>query len=178
MSLLRVANGSHAARLLYRPASGPFNRLLAANFSTSNVVRRIDSKEIQTLEDLTKLESLKDVDPELIKRLIDERTSELNTKNELEMLKKFDREEQLLRQSPLKKFTRPFWIFLIMSSTVYLVCHYVWWRLEYEEKEIVYAKRVDELEAELNALLVQTNDEPGLGKKNPSNKSWFKRWFF
>lgn len=138
----------------------------------------MNSKDIKTLEDLTKLDSLKDVEPELIKRLIDERTSELNTKNELEMLKNFNKEEELLRQSPLKKFTRPFWIFLIMSSTVYLVCHYVWWRLEYEEKEIEYAKRVVALEAELNALLKQKVEVSGNVQGSISGKPWYRRWFF
>ncbi|QLQ81532.1 hypothetical protein HG537_0F02930 [Torulaspora globosa] len=170
MSVWLATGRSRAGPVVLRPFVRYGMRL---SFSTMNTVR----KEIQTLEDLTKLDSLKDIEPELIKRLIDERTSELNTKNELEMLKKFDKEEQLLRQSPLRRFTRPLWIFLIMSSTVYLVCHYVWWRLEYEEKEIDYARRVEELEVELKSLMAQT-DGPSQEKDQHGDKPWFRRWFF
>lgn len=174
MSLSLAIRRATADKVPYKAAAG---RLRVLGFSTTSTASYVDRKEIQTLEDLTKLDSLKGVEPEFIKRLIDERTSELNTKNELEMLRKFDREEQLLRQSPLRRFTRPFWIFLIMSSTVYLACHYVWWRLEYEEKEIEYARRVEELEAELNALLAQTDEGDRQEEEKPPVRPWFRRWF-
>ncbi|QLL30864.1 hypothetical protein HG536_0A06790 [Torulaspora globosa] len=178
MSFSLTARRSAAGKVLYRPVARRCSRLLVSGFSTTSTVSYVNRKDIQTLEDLTKLDSLKGVEPELIKRLIDERTSELNTKNELEMLRKFDREEQLLRQSPLRRFTRPFWIFLVMSSTVYLACHYVWWRLEYEEKEIDYARRVEELETELNALLAQKDEEIGQEREDSCARPWFRRWFF
>ncbi|CCE89855.1 Ina17p TDEL_0A05230 [Torulaspora delbrueckii] len=144
-----------------------------------SIANDANRQEIRTLEDLSKLKSLNDVDPELIKKLINERTSELNTKNELDMLKGFEEEEKKLRQSPLKRFTRPLWIFLLMSSTVYLICHYVWWRLEYEEKEIAYSHRVGELEAELRDLLAHKSEgEDTILRENTRNRPWYKRWFF
>lgn len=95
------------------------------------------------------------------------------------MLKGFEEEEKKLRQSPLKRFTRPLWIFLLMSSTVYLICHYVWWRLEYEEKEIAYSHRVGELEAELRDLLAHKSEgEDTILRENTRNRPWYKRWFF
>lgn len=163
-----------ARQALYRSAQLKAGLRFAAR-TISNDANRQD---IRTLEDLTKLKSLEDVDPELIKRLIHERASELDTKNELEMLKGFEEEEKQLRQSPLKRFTRPLWIFLLMSSTVYLMCHYVWWRLEYEEKEREYSHQVQELETELNRQLAQNqlpNDQESSEKVN--NAPWYKRWF-
>lgn len=154
------------------------NRQIAASLTTAAIHRNAGLQNIKTLEDLTKLKSLNDVDPELIKRLINERTSELSTKNELEMLKNFDKEEQMLRQSSLKKFTRPFWIFLLMSSTVYLGYHYIWWKLEYEEKEIAYSRQVKELETELNTLLAQRERAGSSTSSDSVKRPWYKHWFF
>lgn len=159
-----------------------FHQPLILKIGQRTVTRTINNdasrQDIRTLEDLTKLKSLDGVDPELIKRLLDERTSELNTKNELDMLKSFEEEEKQLRQSPLKRFTRPLWMFLLMSSTVYLVCHYVWWRLEYEEKEIAYSNRVRGLETELKGLLEHKVGGEEKDAKDNVNKPWYKRWFF
>lgn len=157
---------------------------LETNAASKRLIRRgvssVGRKEIESLEDLAKLQSLNDVDPELIKRLINERTSELNTQKELEMLKSFNNEDQLSKGSPLKRFTRPLWIFLLMSSTVYLVGHYLWWRLEYEQSELEQIKRIQSLEDELQSVLKEQresgNPQPAEMKQN--RKPWYKRYFW
>lgn len=144
--------------------------------------------EIKTLEDLAKLKSIDDVDPELIRQLINERTNELNIKNELDMLKQFQSEEKQHQEISLSKFVRPMWIFLLMSSFVYLTGHFVWWKLEYDEREIELDKEVQTLEAELSSLMAQKADEEKNNKdltgetvssttsQQPERK-WYRRWF-
>ncbi|CCF58227.1 hypothetical protein KAFR_0E00730 [Kazachstania africana CBS 2517] len=138
----------------------------------ANTYRYIASKPsvIRSLEDLSKLESLDGVGPKLIKRLIEKRTEELNIKNELEVLKKFQNEEGEVRKLSLRKFTRPAWILLIMSSTVFLCCKYLWCQLEYNQREQEYQQEVAKLEKELNLLMNQENDRE-------NNKKWYRRWF-
>ncbi|SCV03004.1 LAME_0H06942g1_1 [Lachancea meyersii CBS 8951] len=108
---------------------------------------------VQSLEDLAKLNSLDDVDPELVRRLINERTNQLNTQNELDMLKQMQTEEKQGQQMALKKFVRPMWIFLLMSSFFYLGGHYIWWKLEYDEREIELNKQVQDLRMELDEAI-------------------------
>ncbi|CDO95180.1 unnamed protein product [Kluyveromyces dobzhanskii CBS 2104] len=146
-------------------------RLLAtANNSNAHI-------EIKTLEDLAKLQSLDNVDPKLIGRLINEKTNELNTQNELQMLKQFQVEEQRTQETSLKKFVRPAWIFLLMGSIVYLSCHYAWWKLDLEEKEIEYNRQVLTLENEL-ASLKKAHGSSELSDKSPvgSGRKWYKFW--
>lgn len=136
------------------------------------------SKDIKTLEDLVKLKSLDGVDPELIKNLIYERTKEMDVKNELDMLKKFTKEEKSTHDSPLKKFTRPLWVVLLMSSSVYLGCHYLWWRLEYVEREKELMEQVETLENELNTLLATKPNQLELeAQSDPKSQPFYKRWF-
>ncbi|KAL2708439.1 Mitochondrial protein FMP14 [Kluyveromyces marxianus] len=150
----------------------PFRRYLASYSPNTQV-------EIKTLEDLAKLKSLDDVDPKLISKLINQKTNELNVKNELQMLKRLQQEEQKTQETPLKKFVRPAWIFLLMGSIVYLSGHYLWWKLDYEEKELEYIHQVKELESKLNSLREAhqssvNNDLPSGNKQNA--KRWYKFW--
>lgn len=153
---------------------------VVAAFGSNTIRHAANHQNLETLEDLTNLQSLKDVDPELIKRLINERTSELNIRNELEMLKSLDQEDKKSRESPLKKFIRPLWIFLLMSSSVYLVGHYLWWRLEYDEKELELAQQVKSLEAELNHLLETKDNDSASTRKNGTSerRPWYIRWLW
>ncbi|SCU94755.1 LANO_0E07998g1_1 [Lachancea nothofagi CBS 11611] len=138
---------------------------------------------VKSLEDLAKLKSLDDVDPELVRRLINERTDQLNTQGELDMLKQIQSEEKQQRQVTLKKFVRPMWIFLLMSSFFYLAGHYVWWRLEYDEREIELHKQVQALQQELDEVIANkdsmlastSNDSAGGSKKL---KKWYFAWFW
>lgn len=135
--------------------------------------------QIKTLEDLAKLKSLDDVDPKLISRLINQKTNELNTQNELQMLKDLQAAEMSSQEASLKKFVRPGWIFLLMASIVYLSCHYVWWKLEYEERETEFQKTVTFLERELDELKVmhESNLLINSSSKSSSNeKRWYKFW--
>ncbi|QLG74951.1 hypothetical protein HG535_0H02780 [Zygotorulaspora mrakii] len=150
------------------------NRVLRRSIYTK------EKQNVRSLEDLAKLQSLDGVDPELIKKLINERTSELNIKDELEMLKNFNKEDALSRESPLKRFTRPLWIFMLMSSTVYLFAHFIWWDLEYDERDIELATQVEKLEEELQTIIKNKSSIPL--KRSNDNKtnsvSWYKRWFW
>lgn len=120
--------------------------------------------KIRSLEDLTKLKSLDNIDPEIIRKLIDERTSELNTANELDMLKKFSQEEKSIRDNSLKRFARPTWVVLLMSSTVYMLWQLAWWKLAYDEKE-------KELEAEVREL------EEELAEEQARQRPWYRKLF-
>lgn len=136
--------------------------------------------EIRTLEDLAKLKSLDDIDPRLISQLINEKTNELNTKNELEMLKYLQAEERKTQEVSLKKFVRPGWIFLLMASFVYLSLHYIWWKLEYDARELELQEEVKKLENELNDLIEKNEADEKNGKFESSSavsrKSWYKFW--
>ena len=144
--------------------------LAAANNSNAHI-------EIRTLEDLAKLQSLDNVDPKLISKLINDKTNELNIKNELQMLKQLQAEEQKTQETSLKKFVRPAWIFLLMGSIVYLSCHYVWWKLDYEEKELEYTHKVHQLESELAALNEAHNSSVSSDKNSKrSSRKWYKFW--
>ncbi|KAM3162964.1 Inner membrane assembly complex subunit 17 [Lachancea thermotolerans] len=61
------------------------------------------STSIKSLEDLAKLKSLDDVDPDLVRKLINERTNELNSQAELAMLKQMQSQENQQQQQALKK---------------------------------------------------------------------------
>ncbi|KOG96214.1 Ina17p [Saccharomyces eubayanus] len=138
--------------------------------------------KIKSLEDLVNLNSLDGVDPELIRSLINERTTELNIKNELDMLKKFCKEEKTVHESPMKKFVRPLWMFILMSSSVYLLLHLTWWKLERDERESELKQEVEALESQLNKLINQ--DKNHNSSKDDENtelsdaKPWFKKWFW
>lgn len=154
---------------------------VVATFASLRVCHAANHQNLEKLEDLTNLESLKDVDPELIKKLINERTSELNIRNELEMLKSLDQEDKSSRESPLKKFIRPLWVFLLMSSSVYLTGHYLWWRLEYSEKELELAQQVKSLEAKLNHILESKDDDSASSHKKGNGseiRPWYVRWLW
>ncbi|GCF01239.1 mitochondrial protein FMP14 [Zygosaccharomyces mellis] len=137
--------------------------------------------DIKSLEDLTKLKSLESVDPELIRKLINERTVELNVQNELEMLKNLNRQEKMSQEVSLKRFIRPLWVFFLMSSTVYLILHYIWWKLEVIEKEKELRSYVESLEMELDQTLESQNRSTVGSQSNGNNKihdkPWYRRWF-
>ncbi|CAR23623.1 Ina17p [Lachancea thermotolerans CBS 6340] len=139
------------------------------------------STSIKSLEDLAKLKSLDDVDPDLVRKLINERTNELNSQAELAMLKQMQSQENQQQQQALKKFVRPMWIFLLMSSFFYLTGHYIWWKLEYDEREIELHKQVQALRQELDSAIAakHSGKEPalsGAGAKKP--KRWYLAWLW
>ncbi|GAV55322.1 hypothetical protein ZYGR_0AS06460 [Zygosaccharomyces rouxii] len=144
-------------------------------------LRSSQHTDIRSLEDLTKLKSLEGVDPELIRKLINERTVELNVQNELEMLKNLNKQEKLSQEVSLKRFVRPLWVFFLMSSTVYLILHYIWWKLEVVEKEKELQSYVESLETELDQTLKSQNQNVSSLKNNGHNKTnekpWYRRWF-
>lgn len=160
-----------------------FRTFQVSPFSLYSSLRASQHQNIRSLEDLTKLKSLEDVDPELIKKLINERTIELNAQNELEMLKNLSKQEKMSQEISLKRFVRPLWVFFLMSSTVYLILHYIWWRLEVVEKEKELQSYVKNLELELSQTLKSQNHN-ALSLKNsnnndvPSDRPWYRRWFF
>ncbi len=122
--------------------------------------------KITKLEDLNKIENIEDIDPQLLKRLIDERTDTLNSENELKMLKELTEEQNNIRKTTLRPFIRPAWVLFLMSSTVYMGWQFYWWYCETHRKEAELKSEVDTLETELDTLL----DE----KKN---KPWYRRIF-
>ncbi|CAD6646015.1 XXYS1_4_G0020850.mRNA.1.CDS.1 [Saccharomyces cerevisiae] len=139
-------------------------------------------KEIKSLEDLANLDSLDGVDTELIRDLINEHTTKLNIKKELDMLKKFSQEEESGHEVPVKRFIRPLWMFILMGSSVYLLLHFSWWKLEHEERESQLKKEVEILEHQLNELIVQDkthNIRRGKGSNESTHmKPWYRRWFW
>ncbi|CUS23945.1 LAQU0S12e03576g1_1 [Lachancea quebecensis] len=139
------------------------------------------STSIKSLEDLAKLKSLDDVDPDLVRKLINERTDELNSQAELAMLKQMQSQENQQQQQALKKFVRPMWIFLLMSSFFYLTGHYIWWRLEYDEREIELHKQVQALREELDSTIAAKHSEaePALPREDLKKpKKWYLAWLW
>lgn len=143
--------------------------------SRPSVIRLASSvpPKVKTLEDLANLDSLEGVDPELIKRLINEKTQEFNTQDELKLLKDMQKEQERLNEVPLKRFTRPLWMFILMASTFYLGAHLVWWKLEYEEREKEYKEKVKVLEKSLNDALSSNSTATSNDK---SKSPWYKFW--
>lgn len=129
--------------------------------------------KINSLEDLASLDSLEGVDPELIRRLINEKTQELSTQDELKLLKDMQKEQERLNEVPLKRFTRPLWMFILMASTFYLGAHLVWWKLEYEEKEHEYKEKVKSLERSLDDIIASN---PNVSSHGSNKKPWYKFW--
>ncbi|CCE64676.1 hypothetical protein TPHA_0I01720 [Tetrapisispora phaffii CBS 4417] len=153
----------------------------AKSLSTFRTLRLpTKQKELRTLEDLAELKSLDDVDPQLIRKLINEKTSELNMKNEMNFLKQMQIEQDNNQSVPLKQYNRAIWVFLLMSSSFYLMFHLVWWKLEYNEKELKLKQESEELEHELQSILNEKEEQ----KSNiiPNNKDvtkqkpWYKIW--
>ncbi|SCU84784.1 LADA_0D03774g1_1 [Lachancea dasiensis] len=142
--------------------------------------------DIESLEELAKLKSLDDVDPELVRRLINERTDQLNTQNELDMLKQIQSQEKQQQQMALQKFVRPMWIFLLMSSFVYLGGHWIWWKLEYDEREIELDKEVQALRKELDEAIEQRNSMPDAvqnsthlqQERSQKSRKWYLAWLW
>ncbi|EJS41443.1 fmp14p [Saccharomyces arboricola H-6] len=139
-------------------------------------------KKIKSLEDLVNLNSLDGVDTELIRSLINERTTELNIKNELDMLKKLSEEEERGHESPAKKFIRPLWMFILMGSSVYLLLHFTWWKLEHDKRESNLKRKVEALECQLNELIIQDKNHDS-SKINDNaemthTKPWYRKWFW
>lgn len=153
------------------------NNAIVAPLSTS-CARKAQHTEIKCLEDLTKLKSLEGVDPELIRKLINERTSELIVQNELDMLKKLNKEEKMSQEVSLKRFARPLWVFFLMSSTVYLILHYTWWRLEIVEREKELQQVVRKLEVELDQVMASQQPSPVAQQESTkSSRPWYRRFF-
>lgn len=154
------------------------NTVRVAPLSYSRV-RNVQHPQINSLEDLTKLKSLEGVDPELIRKLINERTSELNVQNELDMLKRLSKEEQNSQEISLKRFVRPLWMFFLMSSTVYLILHYVWWRLEIVERAQELQNVVQSLEVELDQVMKSQQPSPVIQEDtSKENRPWYKKLFY
>ncbi|CEP61874.1 Ina17p LALA0_S04e02652g [Lachancea lanzarotensis] len=158
-------------------------RIQSRRLNTTNVTN------IKSLEDLARLGSLDNVDPELVRRLINERTNQLNTQNELDMLKQIQADEKQQQQVVLKKFVRPMWIVLLLSSFFYLGGHYIWWKLEYDEREIELHKQVQALQQELDEAVKQRQNPVAVEESSSSssvlsdNKShngrkWYYGWLW
>lgn len=129
--------------------------------------------KITKLEHLNKIDNLEDIDPRLIKKLIDERTDLLNAENELKMLKQLDQEQRIIRRDTLKPFIRPTWILFLMSSTVYMGWQFYWWYCEYDRREDELQKEINNLEEQLQQLL-----DAKSGLKAVEKQPWYKRYFW
>lgn len=156
-----------------------FRACQVSSLSIYHPLKSSQHTDIKSLEDLSKLKSLDDVDPELIRKLINERTVELNAQNELEMLKNLSKQEKMSQEVSLKRFVRPLWVFFLMSSTVYLLLHYIWWNLEVVEREKELQACIESLETELDqALKSQSQNSSSLQKdENNNSRPWYRRWF-
>lgn len=159
---------------------------ISMRFSRRFYFHKNEPLHITSLEGLANLKSLDNVDPVLIQTLINEKTSELNLKNEIRELKSLqEKKEQMItsnNQVKLNSFTRPCWIFFLMSSSVYLFWQLVWWNLAYNEQEVENLERVTELEAKLQKLMLETNDinkssDKILDNEPASRKISFYKWW-
>lgn len=131
-------------------------------------------QKITKLEHLNKVDNLEDIDLQLIKKLIDEKTDSLNAENELKMLKQLDQEQRMIRKNTLKPFIRPAWILFLMSSTVYMGWQFYWWYCEYNRREDELQQEINSLEEQLQKLLDAKSN-----MKEDVTQPWYKRylWF-
>lgn len=140
-----------------RPRLLPIHRLSNLVKTTPTKVRLLTTPaNVKSLEDLAKLKSLDDVDPTLIQKLINEKTSELNTLREIEVLKRMQEERENRLESnnvSLKQFVRPGIILFLMSSSVYLVWQLLWLNLEYTKREQENMEEISVLENSLQSAL-------------------------
>ncbi|ODQ57208.1 hypothetical protein WICANDRAFT_71151 [Wickerhamomyces anomalus NRRL Y-366-8] len=103
-------------------------------------------------------------DLEKVKILIEQKMAELKRAEQ----KRIEDE----KKPKLSDFTRPIVTTLIIGSITYLSLHWLWWHLEYKEREIVLKEEMKSKEDELAALL-QGQDTP---KQTAGKKSWFRFW--
>ena len=144
------------------------------------------NKDITSLEDLANLKSLDDVDPVLVQKLINEKTSELNLKNEIQRLRILQQERENSTGSgrPVKlgDFKRAGIMFLLMSSSVYLCWQLLWWNLAYNDKEIEMLDTVNTLEKELrekikdNKIIDEPNSQNNI-QPSVNTKPWYSKWW-
>ena len=144
------------------------------------------NQEITSLEDLAKLKSLDDVDPVLVHKLINEKTSELNLKTEIQRLRTLqeERENSMNSGRPVKlgDFKRAGIMFILMSSSVYLCWQLLWWHLAYNDKEIEMLDTVNSLEKKLREE-IKHNEIVSIPKTHESiktaenTKSWYSKWW-
>lgn len=163
---------------------------LGRNQFQSSVIRfysqTTTNPEINSLDDLVKLKSLDDVDPLIVQKLINEKTTELNIQNEirrLQMLQKENEKKQTFAQPvTLGNFKRAGIMFVLMSSSVYLTLQLLWWSLSYDVKEKQNLARVTQLQDELHAC-IEHNQKMLPSNSNISDdesstrKSWFSKWW-
>lgn len=144
------------------------------------------NQEITSLEDLVKLKSLDDVDPVLVQKLINEKTSELNLKNEIKRLRTLqeERENSMTSGRPVRltDFKRAGIMFILMSSSVYLGWQLLWWHLAYNDKEIEMLDTVNSLEKKLREEIkhneiVDTPISQDNTEKFVNTKSWYSKWW-
>ncbi|SMN21194.1 similar to Saccharomyces cerevisiae YPL099C AIM43 Protein of unknown function [Maudiozyma saulgeensis] len=142
--------------------------------------------DITSLDDLVKLESLDNVDPTLVQKLINEKTTELNLKNEIRRLKTIQeqRENSVTSNRPVRlgDFKRAGIMFMLMCSSVYLCWQLLWWNLAYNSKEVEMLDTVTSLENELHERIeINKIAENELTQESPSRpvqkKSWVSRWW-
>ena len=169
------------ARITYRYGRTTLNGSITRLYSTTTT-----NTEINSLSDLVKLKSLDNVDPALVQKLINEKTTELNLQNEikrLQMLQSQNEKKNTFAQPvTLSNFKRAGIMFALMSSSVYLCWQLLWWNLSYDskEKDNLYqvAHLQDELHRliELNQLEVPSTSDV-VGSESPKNRSWISKWW-
>ncbi|AGO10658.1 AaceriABR190Cp [[Ashbya] aceris (nom. inval.)] len=135
----------------------------------------------QTLEELARLKSLEDVDATVIRKLINQRTEEVNAQNEIQMLRKLSQEGRDLQNVPGRRYAKPLWLLAIGCATVYLVQDWLKQKAEYDAQEAALESRVEGLEAELKHLLEAKPEiaEPEAAQTDAGSPApWYKRWFW
>ncbi|KAH3902233.1 uncharacterized protein SCODWIG_03829 [Saccharomycodes ludwigii] len=138
----------------------------------------------QNLEELAKMDNIDNIPPEVIRKLLIEKTEQLNLQNEVKMLKELTKQEEFSRNSNFStikaKYARPFWNFLLLSSFVYLFYHYLWLKLEYEEREKELHLEATNIENQLAQLIedIDKNADVSNDGANDSKKKSKRFWLF
>lgn len=166
------------SRIFFKTLKGPSCRVYPRALSHQTISPAIlrcyssgvppDYSNIKTLEDLAKLKSIDSVPPEIIRKLILEKTEQLNAENEIQLLKELRKEEEYRRSSTFaelkSKYTRPLWNFFLLSSSIYLCYHWIWLKLDYDELENDKKQELHKKEMEFNnviaAQLTTQKDQP------------------
>ncbi|CCK67865.1 Ina17p KNAG_0A01760 [Huiozyma naganishii CBS 8797] len=135
-------------------AMTPLRRAVALGVARGRVRLLSMARTPRTLDELAHMDTLEGVDPQVVQRLI------LDRSRELEGLQRGGR-------GPLRMYVRPAWVVFLMASSCYMAWQWVWWSREYERRELQLAGRVRELESILEETLSRS--------KHNDKQPWYRR---
>lgn len=160
------------------------------NAMSFNAVVRVIQKAFyvskpQSFKELSKHSSLDEIDPKLIRKLINQRTDELNAHRNFQKLKRRSDELKVFQEVKFSKYSKRLWTVVFAGAIGVLITNFVNWKEEYKKRESELNAQVVRLDSELNGLLQASKDfveKPSIRyekpKKENQEKQWYEGWFW